>query len=310
MKEIAVTTTILVGVDDSERSADAVAFAHHIARVSGADVIVANSFPYDDIPSRASNLEYRQSLQSLAGRLTGRMSDQLADLGEDRTRTMTVARTSPAHGLQDIAEAERSALVVVGSSHVGAARRVLPGSTAERLLHGAPCPVALVPRGYRDGEHTMRMIGVAHDGSSESDAALRAAIDVARATGATLRIIHVLDVRSYGSPAMMAGWTDIRDGLEEGARASLDNAAATVPDDVRVERSLAVGDPAHELAEQSRELDLLITGSRGYGPLRAVLAGGVTGRLLRQAECPVIVVPRGVEAPLGELFAAAAQAPA
>ena len=45
-------------------------------------------------------------------------------------------------------------------------------------------------------------------------------------------------------------------------------------------------------------------GSRGYGPLRAVLLGSVSGRLVREAACPVIVVPRGVEAPLEELFAA------
>jgi hypothetical protein len=38
--------------------------------------------------------------------------------------------------------------------------------------------------------------------------------------------------------------------------------------------------------------------------LRAVLAGGISGRVARGAHCPVIVVPRGVEAPLGELFGA------
>jgi nucleotide-binding universal stress UspA family protein len=63
------------------------------------------------------------------------------------------------------------------------------------------------------------------------------------------------------------------------------------------------GDPAERLIAASEKLDLLVTGSRGYGPLRAVLAGGVSGRVIRGAHCPVIVVPRGVEAPLGELFA-------
>jgi nucleotide-binding universal stress UspA family protein len=48
---------------------------------------------------------------------------------------------------------------------------------------------------------------------------------------------------------------------------------------------------------------VLVSGSRGYGPVRAVLTGGVTGRVLRDAACPVIVLPRGVESPLGALFA-------
>jgi Universal stress protein family len=50
---------------------------------------------------------------------------------------------------------------------------------------------------------------------------------------------------------------------------------------------------------RSGTLDLLVTGSRGYGPLRAVMVGGVTGRVMHDAACPVVVIPRGVESPLG-----------
>ena len=52
------------------------------------------------------------------------------------------------------------------------------------------------------------------------------------------------------------------------------------------------GDPAIALAAASCDLDLLIVGSRSYGPLGAVLLGAVTRRLVRAAECPVMVVPR------------------
>ena len=57
------------------------------------------------------------------------------------------------------------------------------------------------------------------------------------------------------------------------------------------------------LVERSHDLDLLVIGSRGYGPLHSVLLGGVSGRVIRDAACPVIVVPRGAEVPLGALFA-------
>ena len=67
---------------------------------------------------------------------------------------------------------------------------------------------------------------------------------------------------------------------------------------------MIVGDPVRELAAQSGSADLMVVGSRGYGPLRAVLLGSVSGRLVREAACPVIVVPRGVEEPLEELFRA------
>jgi nucleotide-binding universal stress UspA family protein len=53
-----------------------------------------------------------------------------------------------------------------------------------------------------------------------------------------------------------------------------------------------VGDPADELATQASDLDLLVIGSRGYGPLRSVLLGGVSAKVMRSAPCPVFVVPR------------------
>ena len=57
---------------------------------------------------------------------------------------------SAAHGLDDVAEAEKASMIVVGSERHGARRRISPGSTGERLLHGAICPVAIAPRGFRD----------------------------------------------------------------------------------------------------------------------------------------------------------------
>lgn len=52
------------------------------------------------------------------------------------------------------------------------------------------------------------------------------------------------------------------------------------------------GDPAEVLAERSRELDLLVVGSRGYGPVRHALVGNVSYVVMRTAACPVVVVPR------------------
>ena len=77
---------------------------------------------------------------------------------------------------------------------------------------------------------------------------------------------------------------------------------AEIPEGIEAESVFVTGDPVRELVDQSRHADLLFLGSRGYGPHRAVLLGSVSGRVVCDAECPVIVVPRGVDAPLGELF--------
>jgi nucleotide-binding universal stress UspA family protein len=68
--------------------------------------------------------------------------------------------------------------------------------------------------------------------------------------------------------------------------------------DVAVEVTTFVGDSAETLIRVSRDADLLVLGSRRYGPLRAVAAGGVSRRVADEAHCPVIVLPRGVEASL------------
>lgn len=300
-------TTVIVGVDASERSRDAVAFTHLLARASGATVLVASIYCYEDRPSRAANAGYRRALERDAADAAAAAAATLADLGEARVRTVVRGRSSAAQGLQELAEAEQAALVVLGSSHVGAGGRVMPGGTAERLLHGSPCPVAIVPRGYHGDEPMLRRIGVAHDGTAESDAALAAAVALARAAAGELRVIRIADARTYASPALMGGPSQVRawQEVERACREEHDAVLAGLPADVRAEGAFVVGDPVRTLAEQTGTLDLLITGSRRYGPLRAVMLGGVSGRVLRDAACPVIVVPRGVPAPLETLFAAA-----
>jgi nucleotide-binding universal stress UspA family protein len=62
---------------------------------------------------------------------------------------------------------------------------------------------------------------------------------------------------------------------------------------VQASSRLLDGDPAGVLIGQSDQLDLLIVGSPGYGPMRSVVLGSVSRTLAREAACPVIVVPRG-----------------
>jgi nucleotide-binding universal stress UspA family protein len=93
------------------------------------------------------------------------------------------------------------------------------------------------------------------------------------------------------------------DDLEARARKHLAETALAAG--VPTEPVVVVGAPEQVLAEESETTDLVVVGSRGYGPHRAVLLGSVSGRLVRESACPVLVVPRGIEEPLEELFEAA-----
>ena len=70
------------------------------------------------------------------------------------------------------------------------------------------------------------------------------------------------------------------------------------------ETELVYGDPAEALLGFTTTLDLLVMGSRAYGPRRAVMLGGVSRKVTAAARCPVIVLPRGAERSLGDLVSA------
>lgn len=293
---------IIVGVDGSERSEDAVALAARLARGTGATLMLTSAYPYDAFPGRGGGDVYESYLRDEALAAIARAEQGVTGLPGVTRRA--VAETSPAKALQEIAEHEDASLIVIGSSHRGTIGRVLAGTTAERLLHGAPCPVAVAPAGFRSRDDDgIATITAAYDRSAEAEAALAAATAIARATGANLRIVEVLDATWSGTPAMMTGpgYVLPTSDTEKRARDALDALARTLD----AEPALIVGDPERELSRESDGVDLMVCGSRGYGPHRAVLVGSVSGRLVRDAACPVVVVPRGVEAPLEELFGAA-----
>ena len=281
---------IIVGVDQSDGSNDAIALASSLSGITGAALVLANVYPYDTRPSRALNATYEAYLRTDSHALLERLRTQL---GEEAVGVKSVANHSPAHGLHDLAERENADLIVVGSTHTARAGRVLPGSTAERLLHGSPCPIAVAPKGYTRRDEA-GVIGCGFDGSQSAQRALHAAERIAAATGARLRVIRAFTPLAYDFPpgSVDMGGAGYNDSLQARAADELDAAVATLEGDVRAEPYFGVGDAAEILADASEQLDLLLLGSRGYGPLHSVVVGGVAGRVVREAACPVIVLPR------------------
>jgi nucleotide-binding universal stress UspA family protein len=283
---------IIVGVDESPGSADAIALASGLAGMTGAELMLVNVYPYDVHPSRALNYEYERYLKEDSRELLQQLRSAHAETAE----VVAVAHPSPAHGLHDLAVEVDAGLIVVGSTHTGRPGRVLPGSTAERLLHGSPCPVAVAPKAY--AQRTARepgIVGCGFDGSVAARHALETAHNIAAATGSRLRAVRVFKPIAYDVPPQKGvpmGGISYNDKLRDRAEHELEEAVAALEGDPRGEQFFAVGDPGKVLVEASEDLELLVLGSRGYGPLHSVLVGGVAGRVVRDAACPVIVLPR------------------
>ena len=181
-----------------------------------------------------------------------------------------------ARGLHEFAEAEGASMLVLGSSHFGRLGRRLIGGTADVVLTGAPCPVAVAPPDYQRAETlSPAVFGVAYDGSPTAKAALHLAVSLAEAARAKLRLIAVH-----------------HDGDAQALERALADAAASVPPEVPCETVLEAGDPVVRLLDEGENhVGLLLAGSRGHGPLRRVLLGSVSRSLVHSASVPVIIVP-------------------
>ncbi len=78
----------------------------------------------------------------------------------------------------------------------------------------------------------------------------------------------------------------------------LDSALRGLAGAVRAEGVLLDGDPAQRLLELAGGIDLLVTGSRGHGPVRQVALGSVSAALVDGSAAPVLVLPRGAQSEL------------
>lgn len=282
---------VLVGVDGSEGSRDALALGQILTEPGGRLVIV-HVHPYADVSSLLTGGHSERLLRE-ASESVAQQIDKVLD---DRTErdTLIVGGRSITAALQHAALETGADLIAVGSSRRSPPGRVLAGNVADGLLSGAPVPVAIAPRGYASTMRPLRVIGCAFDGSSEAAHALHFTDELARRLSARLQIIGVFQAPSFGNVSVSGaiGYRSVDDALRGALRADLDEATYRLNPGVRATTVLLDGLVAPTLITRSAELDLLVAGSRGYGRVRRVLVGSVSRSLVRGASCPILVVPR------------------
>lgn len=189
-----------------------------------------------------------------------------------RARRAVHAASSVVRGLHELAERESAAIVAVGAQHRYGIGRLKPGGVIERLLHGTARPV-LVVGDERPADEPVRTVGVGHAGDRDGDAALAAGVRIAEDLGAGVRVLRVAESAQAGA------------------------AAAPPEPEVPPSAELRVldGHAGAALLREGDDVDLLVLGSRGYGPPGTVLLGSVSRRVVAHARCPVLVVPRAAE---------------
>jgi nucleotide-binding universal stress UspA family protein len=263
----------IVAYDGSDRAEDALALALRLRDPDGGELILACAVT--ERPWR------RGSADAVLPPLEAARREVPAGI---RVALRAPAASSPARALTELAEAEHADLVVIGSSRRSPSGRIWLERTAGRLLQGAPCAVAVAPANVRE-PGTFHHIGIAYDGSPEATGALAAGYELAARTGAAVTVLYAL-------PELTATEHDSMRARRE-AQEMLDAAAEAAPAGVNP-RTVLLHGPAGKVIGDACDgvVDLLVTGSRGYGPLQRALLGSVAEALMEGATFPVLVLPR------------------
>jgi nucleotide-binding universal stress UspA family protein len=283
---------ILVGVERSGPSRDALAVARRLARASGARLLLVSIYP---IGVRSATIEQSAYARGLADEAEAALDWVAAPLCGARPEARAVPSTSIPRGLQQIAVTEGALAIVVGPSHRGPLGRMVQGSVGERLLRGAPCPIVVATGGSsKDAHAAITRIGVGYVATPEGIAALHAAAGLAARSGAGVRALSVVEPPPV-SAALPFGWrtgvleSTARDELASRILRATEGAAAPV----KIVGEVVDGYADDELVQLSREVDLLVCGSSGRRPVGGIMAGSASAGTLRKACCPLLLVPRG-----------------
>ncbi|MCC2640078.1 MAG: putative Universal stress protein [Nitrospira sp.] len=202
----------------------------------------------------------------------------------------------PSQAIQVVAETINADLLLLGTHGRTGLDHVLIGSTAERVVRMAPCPVLTVKAGKDDASFRkigpIKRIVVPVDLSQCSFDALEYAARFAAHTGASITILHVMEPVAYGldfSLTLAMEWKYHRKHLEERLKVL---SACLTAHGVRADHALQPGLPADSITAYVTEhgYDLMIMGTHGRRGLSHILVGSIAGAMLRHAPCPVLTV--------------------
>lgn len=285
-------STIIVGIDGSAAGEDAFAFARSLA-AEDTDIVLVAAMAFDVTMPTELRIGQRTSVSDddKLARDTQRLLHDLA--GDDEHAEIVIRPNVPAaQALHEEARRTGADLIVVGRTHQRPPARLLFGDMSRATLHGAPCPVAVVPPDFRSTGKYVRVLAVACNDGDETRAAASYAAAVAESIDARLHLANVVGLPSSMGPAYAYAfdWSEIDSGQRGAGNELLASLAADLP--VGTTTEMLDGPIGAALEDLSRRVDAIVAGSRGWGTAKSVILGSTTDRLVHHAACPVIVVPR------------------
>jgi nucleotide-binding universal stress UspA family protein len=278
--------TVLLPTDFSDDADLMLAFAKGLSGLGTKMVVLAHVVEASGMegPVIASRVdEVRDALQAKAEVLRS------AGLGVE----VRVPTGEPFEGIVALATEVGVDAVVAGSHAKGLVTQLVAGSVSERLLRDAPVPMLLTRfdllRNQQDPSQLLKRFGekllVPTDFSLSASRAFTAALAMPRQSVGTLYLLHVIDGSLVGDKLRRQ---------EEGAEFHMRNLQAMAAQEgLSASVVITRGDVQRMVLEEldERRATGVITGTRGRNAIQEAILGSVSQTLLRQASCPVMIVP-------------------
>jgi nucleotide-binding universal stress UspA family protein len=293
---------ILVPLDFSPASTEALDHAVWLAKQFRAAIHLVHVYP----PDEASSVPGAGHLMLQSAEAIERLNEELTGIHRKHVPTYRpenchVCTGQPYQEIVRLAREIDADLIALATRGHSGLKHLLLGSTAERVVRNAPCPVLVVRKGKQKSKEAskqfaIRTILVPVDFSTCSLAGLEYAASLAKRLNATLRLFHVTYPYTNYVIADRAGarFSGLADAVEETARIEMD--ALKQMDFLRgvpVQTEIRAGHAVEEIcnAASQPEIDLIVTSTHGRTGLKHALIGSVAEHVVRYAECPVMVVP-------------------
>jgi nucleotide-binding universal stress UspA family protein len=284
---------IVVGYLATPGGADAVALAVRLSRTLDAELGLSIILPPDRaVPSLVPVGGYDEHLAEQAEHW---LAEARALVPADITAGTHVSfDDSFADGLIKEAARVQADLIVVGGSGGGLAGSYSLGSVVNELLHSAPVPVVVAPRGTRDSSiDRVREVTCAIGEREGADLLLETAVRFSRAAGTPLRLVSLVALDPmFGT---LRGDDDaVRERALAHARQTLETAKSNLPQGFPVASTIVDGRTVEEAVSKLEwhDGDLIMVGSSRLSAPKRLFLGSVSAKMLRVLEVPMMVVPR------------------
>lgn len=295
--------TILSTTDFSDESRSGVRYAVALAEKLGAAVALLHVIePRSWLSELGSVVPAREDSEVVA-----LARAQLATLAKREgkgdvavTFSVSVQTGNPFHAITTAARQQMADLIVIATHGHTGFERVLLGSTAERVVRHAPCPVLTVPtrattkRTGKTPPFKLKKILVPIDFSNTAKDALPWATHLAVHFGAELVLLHVAEKFPIDYLLGSGLMNETIVPLMKQAEADLEQMAGSLSKSTGVNVSAVVsnGKPFEVICQTAKTLgaELIVLTTHGYAGLKHVWLGSTAERVVRHAPCPVLAV--------------------